>query len=106
MEVHNTDLDIKQLPGAEVSRLSTDEYFKRFHEQETKKNTALRVELKCMRDRIETLKKEILVKDKLSKIENNRAVEEVTKFWRNSILEGETYGGKMVRAALRNKIFK
>ena len=95
-----------QLPGAEVLRLSTDEYFKRFHKQETKKNTALRVELECMRGKIETLRKEILVKDKLSKIEKNRAVEEVTKFWRNSTLEGETYGGKMVHAALRNQIFQ
>ena len=36
-------------------------------------------------------------------MEKEAAVTEVTKFWRDSIMEGNTYGGKMVKAALKKE---
>ena len=41
IKVRITDPDCKQRPGAEVLRVSTDEYFRRFHEEETRKKVAL-----------------------------------------------------------------
>jgi len=53
-----------------------------------------------LRDCVETLEKELSVKEKSLRIEKEAAVREVTKFWRDSIVEGGTRGGKMVRKAL------
>ena len=57
--------------------------------------------IKCLRDEVETLKKELSVKEQACKIEKKEAVTEVTKFWRDAILEGNTHAGKMVNAALK-----
>ena len=99
LEVHITDPEYQCLPGSEVLKLSTQEYLRRLYERETKSGVAM----KCMRDRIETLEKKLLLKEKSSKIEKTKAVAEVTKFWRNCIVEGNTHGGKMVKKALKKK---
>ena len=97
LEVYISDPDYQQLPGAEVLKLSTQEYFWRVHDHERRTN----VTIKCLRDEVETLKKELSVKEQACKIEKKEAVTEVTKFWRDAILEGNTHGGKMVNAALK-----
>ena len=101
IEVRITDPDCKQRPGAEVLRLSTDEYFRRFHDQETRKNVALKAQIESMKSKVERLQNEMVVQRNLSKLEKNRTVAEVTKFWRNTIMMGESYSGKMVKAALK-----
>ena len=93
IEVRITDPDCKQRPGAEVLRLSTDEYFRRFHDQETRKNLALKAQIESTKSQVERLQNEMVVQcnlSKLSKLENNRTVAEVTKFWRNTIMMGES----------------
>ena len=46
----------------------------------------------------------MVVQRNLLKLEKNKTVAEVTKFWRNTIMMGESYSGKIVKAALKKKL--
>ena len=105
IEVRITDLNCKQRPGAEVLRLLTDKYFRRFHEQDPSKNISLKAEIESMKSQVDWLQNEMVVQHNLSKLEKNKTVAEVTKFWRNTIMMGESYNGKMVKAALKKLDF-
>ena len=65
------------------------------HKAEDERDRAL-VEAKKYRDLAETLKKETRETEQMY---NNR-VEIVRDFWRSKIIEGDSRGGKMVRASL------
>ena len=77
-------------------KLSMEEYVERL-EQKSK------IVLRCLRDRVEALQKELSDVKQYSCIEKDKAVREVRTFWRDSILEGGSHGGKMVKAALNKK---
>lgn len=83
--------------GSEILKLSMEEYLERIHSKENKSKIVIR----CLRDRTEALEKEIENQKQSSSIEKENTVREVRKFWRDTILEGGTYGGRMVNAALR-----
>ena len=91
LEVHISDPDYERLPGAEILKLSTDEYFHKVDDQKRKTEITIR----CLRTKIE---KELSIKDKAFKED---AISGVRKFWRN-LIEGDTHGGKMVKAASRS----
>ena len=55
-----------------------------------------------MRDRVETLERELSIKEKSLRIEKEAAVREGTKFWRDSIVEGGIHGGKIGRKDVNN----
>ena len=100
LEVYISDPDYQRLPGSEVLKLSTQEYFRRLHEHEKRTSDTM----KCLRDKVETLERQLSIKEKACKIEKEEAIKEVTKFWGNSIIEGNTRSGKMVRAALKRRM--
>lgn len=100
LEVHISDPDYKCLPGSEVLKLSTQEYFRRLHEREKRTSDTM----KCLRNKVETLERQLSIKEKVCKIEQKEAIKAVTKFWRNSIIEGNTRSGKMVREALKRQM--
>jgi hypothetical protein len=85
-------------------RVSTEEYFAKIHHRETKAMGLCKI----LRDRIENLEKELETgRQKLVTVhkEKNRAVGAMRDFWRNKIFEQQSYGGKMVLAALRRGYF-
>ena len=85
-------------------RVSTEEYFAKIHHRETKAMGLCKI----LRDRIENLEKEVETgRQKLVTVhkEKNRAVGAMRDFWRNKIFEQQSYGGKMVLAALRRGYF-
>ena len=75
------------------------EYVERLHAKEQKS----KIVIKCLRDRIESLQKTVNDVKQSTSMEKDNAIREVRKFWRDSILEGGSHGGKMVNAALKNK---
>lgn len=87
-----------------LQRVSAEEYFSRIHLRETKAMSLCKV----LRNRIESLEKEIdNGRQKLvaAHKEKKRAVNATRYFWRNKIFEQQSYGGKMVLAALRRGYF-
>ena len=99
LEVHITDPEAEKLRGSEVLKLSMKQYIERLHEKEKESKVAM----KCLRDRVESLQKEVSDVAQSSHLIKDKAVREVRKFWRDSILEEGSRGGKMVKVALRNK---
>ena len=95
LSVYISDPEYCTLPGAEILKLSTEEYFRRVDEHKRKSSLTIR----SLRNKIETLQKEVSIKENTHKIEKEEAVHRVSRFWRNFI-EGDTHGGRMVRAAL------
>lgn len=87
-----------------LQRVSAEEYFSRIHRRETKAMSLCKI----LRNRIESLEKEIdNGRQKLvaAHKEKTRAVNATRYFWRNKIFEQQSYGGKMVLAALRRGNF-
>ena len=81
-------------------RVSTEEYFARVNNRERKAMSLCRT----LRNRIESLEKEIEAsKQKVVSVhkEKKRAVGAMREFWRNKILEEQSYGGRMMLAAIR-----
>ena len=99
IEVHISDPEVANLPGSEVLKLSAKEYIKRLNDKEDKS----KIVIKCLRNRVESLQKEVSDVKQFSQISRAKAVEEVTKIWRDKILECGSYGGKMLNAALKKK---
>ena len=98
LEVVISDPEVSNLRGSEVLKLSMEEYIERLHAKEQKSKI-----VKCLRDRVESLQKKVSDVEQSSRIEKDKAVREVRKFWRNSILERGSHGGKMVNAALKRR---
>lgn len=96
MEIQIYDPDYDLLPGAEVLKLSTKEYFRRF---EDGKKRSLET-IKYLNNRIYKLEEELLIKQKAFRLEKEEAITDVRNFWKN-ILEGNTRSGKLVQAASR-----
>ena len=94
LEVHISDPEYESLPGAEVLKLNAEEYFRQVEDQ--KRKTTMTI--KCLRNKVEKLEKELLTKEESLRIEKQESVSRVREFWRN-LIEGNTHGGKMVRAA-------
>ena len=85
-------------------RVSTEEYFARMHRREAKAMALCRT----LRNRIESLEKDIEAgRQKMVTVhkEKNQAVSAMRDFWRNKIFEQQSYGGRMVLAALRRGHF-
>ena len=97
LEVHVSDPEAANLRGSEVLKLSMKEYIERLNEKEKKSKVAI----KCLRNHVESLQKEVNDVAQSSQIEKDKAVREVRKFWRDSILEGGSRGGRMVKSALQ-----
>ena len=89
-----SDPEYESLPGAEVLKLNAEEYFRQVEDQ--KRKTTMTI--KCLRNKVEKLEKELLTKEESLRIEKQESVSRVREFWRN-LIEGNTHGGKMVRAA-------
>lgn len=70
LDIHISDPAYRRLPGAEVLKLSTEEYFSRVDEH--KRKNALT--LKSLRDKVELLQKELRIKEKSHKIEKEEAL--------------------------------
>lgn len=83
--------------GLEVLKLSTKEYFRRIQQRESRKDLAI----KCLRNKVEELNKELVSKEHTMREEKEEAVSRVRSFWRDNILEGCSRSGRMVRAALQ-----
>ena len=96
VEVH---LQIWNVRGSQVIKISTEEYFRRMFEKEMKRKLAI----KCLRNKVETLKKELVTKEHSLRKEKEEAVSGVRSFRRDSLMEGCSRGGKMVKAALQKK---
>ena len=94
-----TDPDVAELQGCEILKLSMNEYIKRLHAKEEKSKIAIR----CLRDRVESLENEVIHVKQSSHTAKEKAIKAVRNFWRTSILEGSSRGGKMVNVALKNK---
>ena len=94
LEVHISDPEYERLPGAEIVKVSTEEYFRKIDDHKRKSQITIR----CLRDKVERLEKELSITENNFKIEKEEAVIRVRNFWRNRI-EGDTHGGKMVQAA-------
>ena len=77
--------------GAEVLRLSTEEYFKQIID----KSQRDKMSILCLRETVEELKKRLAIQEQDAKKENAEAISSIRKFWRNAVLEGGTHGGKM-----------
>ena len=63
---------------------------------------------RSLRNRIEILEKEIEAsRQKVVSVhkEKNRAVGAMREFWRNKVLEEQSYGGRTVLAAIRRGYF-
>ena len=89
---------LSDLPrGSEVLRLSTEEYFKRV----LKKEKQGKIAIKCLRNKVEKLKEQMVTREQLLLKEKEEAVSTVRKFWRDAVLEGGSRGGRMVQAALQ-----
>ena len=98
LEVHISP-ELERTKGAEVLRLSTHEYFRRVEEQKKRS----KVGILCLRDKIELLQKDLEIRKQSAVKEKEDAVLAVRKFWRDGVMEGRSYGGKMLKAALQNK---
>ena len=94
LEVHICDPEYKNLPGIEILKLSTEEYFGKFEDDKSKTLETI----KYLNNRVEMLQRELPIKDKEFKVEKEEAVSEVRKFWKN-LVERNTRSGKMVQAA-------
>ena len=57
----------------------------------------------CLRETVEELKKRLIIQEQDAKKDIAEAVSSIRKFWRNAVLEGGTYGGRMLRAALQRQ---
>ena len=99
LQVLITDPEVANFQGSDVLKLSMEEYVERLHTKERKSKRVI----KCLRDHVEVLQTEVNDVKQSSRIEKVRAVLEVKKIWRDSILEGTSYGGKMVNAAMQKK---
>lgn len=99
LKVFITDPEVANFQGSDVLKLSMEEYVGRLHSKEQ----SSKIVIKCLRDRVESLEKEVIDVKQSSRTEKDTAVQEVRKFWRDYILEGSSYGGEMVNAALRKK---
>ena len=88
--------------GSEVLRLSTEEYFRRVLVKQEQGQLAI----KCLRNRVKELKKQLFMQEQLLHREKEEAVSAVREFWRDDVLEGGSWGGKMLRAALNKKANK
>ena len=64
LEVHISDPDYERLPGAEILKLSTEEYFRKVDDHKRKTEITIR----CLRNKIETLEKELSIKEKAFKM--------------------------------------
>ena len=84
--------------GSQVLKLSTEEFFQRVVEKEEKK-----LAIKCLRNKVENLQKELVAKEHLLRREKEEAISTVRTFWRDQVLECGTHGGKMLKAALQKK---
>ena len=100
IEVHLSPHLEENFRGSGVLKLSTEEYFRRIQERESKKNLAI----KCLRNKVEELNKELVSKEHTLRKEKEEAVSRVRYFWRDNILEGRSHGGKMVRASLQRSV--
>ena len=96
LEVRIYDPEYEAHPGTGVLRLSTEEYFRRINDERRKSQMAV----KCLRNKIEALQRDLAVKEITSKMEREEAVREVREFWRN-IKEGNTRSGRMVKEATK-----
>ena len=85
--------------GSEVLKFSTEEYFRRVLKKEKQGKLAI----KCLRNEVQTLKKQHLVREQSLRRDKEEAVNTVRKFGRDSMLEGSSWGGRMVKAALQKK---
>ena len=94
LEVHISDPEYERLPGAEIVKVSTAEYFRKIDDHKRKTQITIR----CLRDKVERLEKELSITENSFKVEKEEAVSRVRNFWRN-LIEGDTHGGKMVQAA-------
>ena len=96
LEVQIYDPEYKRLPGTEILKLSTEEYFRRFKDDKSK---ALKT-IKHLNNRVEMLQRELSIKEKAFKVEKEEDVSEVRKLWKN-LVEGNTRSGKIVQMASR-----
>ena len=92
--------DLDYFRGSDVLKLSTKEYFRRIQQRESQKNLAI----KCLRNKVEELNKELVSKEHTLRKEKEEAVSRVRSFWRDNLLEGRSHGGRMVRAALQRSV--
>lgn len=92
---------LSDLPsGSEVLKLSTEDYFRRVLDKEKQGKLAI----KCLRNEVESLKTQLVTQKQLLYKEKEEAVSTVRKFWRDTLLECGSRGGKMVNAALQNSV--
>ena len=98
LEVH-LSADMERHAGARILKLSTEEYFIRMLEKEKKTKIAL----KCLRNKVETLKKKLITKEHSLMKEKEEAISSIRSFWRDHLIEGSSRGGKKVKAALSKK---
>ena len=94
IEVH---LLSDQHRGSEVLRLSTKEYFRRVIKKEEQRKLAI----KCLRNKVEALEKQMVARESLLQKEKEEAISTVRTFWRDTVLECGSRGGRMVKAALQ-----
>lgn len=87
LQVLITEPEIANFRGSEVLKLSMKEYVDRLHTKEQKS----KIVIKCLRDRVEAVQKEVNDVKQSSLTEKVKAIQEVRKFWRDSILEGSSY---------------
>ena len=81
LEVHISDPEYERLPGAERVNLSTKEYFRKIDDHKRK----FQITIRCPRDKVERLEKELCISDNSFKIKKKEAVSRVRNFWRNLI---------------------
>ena len=75
--------------GSEVLRLSTEEYFRRVLEKQEQGKLAI----KCLRNRVEDLNKQLTAQKQLLSKEKKEAVSAVREFWRDNVIKGGSWGG-------------
>ena len=88
----------EKFQGLEVLKLSTKEYFRRIQQRESRKDLAI----KCLRNKVEELNKELVSKEHTLRKEKEEAVSRICSFWRDNIIEGCSRSGRMVRASLQH----
>ena len=72
-EVHISDPEYERLPGAEIVKLSTEEYFRKIDDHKRKSHITIR----CLRDKVERLEKELSITENSFKIKKEEAVSRV-----------------------------
>ena len=82
----------EKFQGLEVLKLSTKE------QRESRKDLAI----KCLRNKVEELNKELVSKEHTLRKEKEEAVSRVRSFWRDNIIEGCSRSGRMARASLQH----